>query len=236
MQILSSFDSRHAELGVSKIAEATGLHKATAHRILMTLYNGGFLERTADGERFRLGLRLVELGLGALRSLDFRRAAFPYLQELVERFQEICTLSVLDRGRALYVEVVHSERSLTIAARVGRHLPAHCTASGKVLLAHQAPEVVESALSAPLVAYTEKTITSPARLREELEAVRERGYALADEEFEVGIWAISAPVRDIDGNVAAAMGIPFPTNRLRRERIPQVAQALMEAANAVSGH
>jgi IclR family KDG regulon transcriptional repressor len=236
MQILSSFDVRQAELGVSEIAEATGLHKATTHRLLMTLFNGGFLERTADGERFRLGLRLVELGLGALRSLDFRRAAFPYMQGLVGRFQEICTLSIFDRGQVLYVEVVHSERSLTIAARVGRHLPTHCTASGKVLLAFLPPEVAEPILNAPLAAYTEKTITSPGRLRQELEAVRQRGYALADEEFEVGIWAISAPVRDIGGNVIAAMGIPFPTNRLRRERIPEIAEALLEAANAVSGH
>jgi IclR family KDG regulon transcriptional repressor len=236
MQILSSFDVRQAELGVSEIAEATGLHKATTHRLLMTLFNGGFLERTADGERFRLGLRLVELGLGALRSLDFRRAAFPYMQGLVGRFQEICTLSIFDRGQVLYVEVVHSERSLTIAARVGRHLPTHCTASGKVLLAFLPPEVVEPILNAPLAAYTEKTITSPGRLRQELEAVRGRGYALADEEFEVGIWAISAPVRDIGGNVIAAMGIPFPTNRLRRERIPEIAEALLEAANGVSGH
>lgn len=236
MQILSSFDARHAELGVSEIAEATGLPKATAHRILMTLFNGGFLERTADGERFRLGLRLVELGLGALRGLDFRRAAFPYMQGLVERFQEICTLSIFDRGQMLYVEVVHSERSLTIAARVGRHLPAYCTASGKVLLAFLPPEVVEPILNAPLTAYTEKTITSPARLREELQAVRQRGYAFADEEFEVGIWAVSAPIRDIDGVVIAAMGIPFPINRLRQERIPEIAQALVEAANAVSAH
>jgi IclR family KDG regulon transcriptional repressor len=130
----------------------------------------------------------------------------------------------------------HSEHSLTIAARVGRRLPAHCTASGKVLLAFLPPEVVEPILNAPLAAYTEKTITSPERLREELKAVRQRGYALADEEFEVGIWAISAPIRDLDGKVIAAMSIPFPTKRLRRERIPEIAQALLEAANAVSAH
>jgi IclR family KDG regulon transcriptional repressor len=236
MQILSAFDGQHAALGVSEIAQATGLHKATTHRILMTLFYGGFLERTGAGERFRLGLRLVELGLGALRGLDFRRAAFPYMQQLVERFQEICTLAIFDRGQMLYVEVVHSEHSLTIAARVGRRLPAHCTASGKVLLAFLPPEVVEPILNAPLAAYTEKTITSPERLREELKAVRQRGYALADEEFEVGIWAISAPIRDLDGKVIAAMSIPFPTKRLRRERIPEIAQALLEAANAVSAH
>ena len=236
MQILSSFDGEHAERGVSEIAQATGLHKATAYRIIMTLLNGSFLERTPDGERFRLGLRVVELGLGALRDLDFRQAAFPYMQQLVERFQEICTLGVFDHGQVLHVEIVHSKHTLTIAARVGRHLPAHCTASGKVLLAFLPPAVVEPILNAPLAAYTERTITSPARLREELEVVRQRGYALDDEEFEVGIRAVAAPIQDIDGNVIAQMSMPGPTNRLTPERIPEIAQALMEAAEAVSGH
>jgi hypothetical protein len=84
VQILSSFDGEHAERGVSEIAQVTGLHKSTAHRIIMTLLNCGFLERTVDEEKVRLGLRLVELGLGALRDLDFRRAAFPYMEQLVE--------------------------------------------------------------------------------------------------------------------------------------------------------
>jgi IclR family KDG regulon transcriptional repressor len=236
MQILSSFDSEHAERGVSEIAQATGLHKATAYRIIMTLLNGGFLERTPDGERFRLGLRAVELGLGALRDLDFRQAAFPYMQQLVERFQEICTLGVFDHGQVLHVEIVHSKHTLTIAARVGRHLPAHCTASGKVLLAFLPPAVVEPILNAPLAAYTERTITSPARLREELEVVRQRGYALDDEEFEVGIRAVAAPIQDIDGNVIAALSMPGPTNRITPDRIPEIAQALVEAAEAASGH
>jgi IclR family KDG regulon transcriptional repressor len=234
VQILSAFDGERAEQGVSEIAQTTGLPKATAHRIIMTLFNTGFLERTSDGEKFRLGLPLLGLGLGALRRLDVRRAAYPYMQRLVDHFQEICTLGVFDCGRVLYVEVVHSNHSLTIAARVGRHLPAHCTASGKVLLAFLPPEVVESVLRAPLEAYTEKTITSLDRLREELKAVRQRGYAVADEELEVGVWAISAPIRDIDGKVVAAMSIPFPTNRLDPERVPEIAQTLLEAANAVS--
>jgi IclR family KDG regulon transcriptional repressor len=234
--ILSAFDGEHTERGVSEIAQATGLHKATAHRIIMTLLNCGFLERTADGERFRLGLRLVELGLGALRRLDFRRAAFPYMQQLVERFNETCDLGIFDRGQVLYVEVVHSEHALTVAARVGRHLPAHCTASGRVFLAFLPPEVVEPILSAPLTAYTEKTITSPAWFQEELEATRQRGYGLDDEEFEVGIRAISAPIRNVDGNVIAAMSMLGPSNRLTPERILEIAEALVETANAVSAH
>ena len=236
MQILSSFDGAHPERGVSEIAQAAGLPKATAHRIIMTLLNCGFLERTGDGEGLRLGLGVVELGLGALRDLDFRRAAFPYMQQLVERFQETCDLGIFDRGRVLYVEVVHSEHSLTITTRVGRRLPVHCTASGKVFLAFLPAEVVEPILTAPLRAYTERSITSPTRLREELEATRQRGYGLDDEECEVGIRAVSAPICDIDGNVIAAMSMPGPSKRFTPERIPEMAEALMETANAVSAH
>jgi IclR family KDG regulon transcriptional repressor len=237
MQILSAFDSEHEDRGVSEIAQATGLHKATAHRIMMTLLNGGFLERTPDGERFRLGIRVAELGLGALHGLDLRRAAFPYMQQLVERFNETCDLGIFDdRGRVLYVEVVHSEHSLTIAARVGRRLPAYCTASGRVFLAYLPPEVVEPILSGPLTPCTAKTITSPAKLREELEVTRQRGYALDDEEFEEGIRAVSAPIRDVDGNVIAALSMPGPINRMPPERMQEIVDALVEAANAISAH
>jgi len=236
VQILSAFDSDHAEQGVSEIAQNTGLPKATAHRIIMTLSNSGFLERAGDGEKFRLGLQMVGLGLGALRRLDVRRAAQPYMHRLVDELSESCTLGVFDRGQVLYVEVVHSNHSLTIAARVGRHLPAHCTAAGKVLLAFLSPEVVEPVLRRSLEVHTEKTITSHDRLREELNAIRQLGYAIADEEFEVGIWAISAPIRNIDRNVVAALSIPFPTNRLERERIPEIAQTLLDATNAISAN
>ena len=236
MQILSAFDGEHADRGVSEIAQATGLHKATAHRIMMTLLNGGFLERAPDGERFRLGIRVVELGLGALRGLDLRRAAFPYMQQLVERFDETCDLGVFDRGMVLYVEVVHSRHSLTIAARVGRRLPAYCTASGRVFLAFLPPEIVEPILNGPFEVCTAKTVTSPTKLREELEATRQRGYAIDDEEFEAGIRAVSAPIRDIDGNVIAALSVPGPINRMPPERMEEIIGALLETANAVSAH
>jgi IclR family KDG regulon transcriptional repressor len=234
MQILAAFDGEHADRGVSEIAQVTGLHKATTHRIMMTLLNGGFLERAADGERFRLGIRVVELGLGALRGLDLRRAAFPYMQQLVERFDETCDLGIFDRGWVLYVEVVHSQHSLTIAARVGRRLPAYCTASGRLFLAFLPPEVVEPILNRPLEPCTEKTTTTLARLREELEATRQRGYAIDDEEFEAGIRAVSAPIRDIDGKVIAALSMPGPVNRMPPQRLPEIVDALLEAADAIS--
>jgi DNA-binding IclR family transcriptional regulator len=234
VQILSSLDDEHPERSLSEIVQATGLHKATTHRILVTLLNCGFVDRTADGEKYRLGLRTIGLGLGVLNRFDFRQEALSHMGRLVERFQETCDLGVFDRGQMLELEVVHGSRALTIAARVGRHLPIHCTAGGKVLLAFLPSEVVEPVLNAPLAAYTENTITSPARLREELEAVRRRGYGLDNEEFEEGISAVGVPIRDIEGNVIAQMSIPGPTSRLTPERISEIAQALMEAASAIS--
>jgi DNA-binding IclR family transcriptional regulator len=234
VQILSSLDDEHPERTLSEIVQATGLHKATTYRILMTLLNCGFIDGTADGERYRLGLCMIGLGLGALNRLDFRQEALSHMERLVERFQETCDLGVFDRGQVLELEVVHGRHALTIAARVGRHLPAHCTAGGKVLLAFLSPEIVEPVLKAPLERFTENTITSPTRLREELEVVRERGYGLDNEEFEEGICAVAVPIRDIGGNVIAQMSIPGPTSRLTPERIPEIAQALMEAARAIS--
>jgi IclR family KDG regulon transcriptional repressor len=236
MQILASFDDAHPERGVTEIAQATGLHKATAHRIIMTLLQGGFLERTADGEKFRLGVRMIELGLRALRHFDLRRVALPYLQQLSDRFQETCDLGIFDQGQVLCIEVVYGNHALIVATRVGARLPIYCTASGRVFLAFLPPEIVEPLLKAPMTACTEKTITCPDRLREELEATRRRGYAIDDGEFEPGIRAVAVPVRDVFGNVIAALGMPGPVLRMTPERIPEIAQALMEAANAISAH
>jgi DNA-binding IclR family transcriptional regulator len=187
-------------------------------------------------ERFRLGTRVVELGLGALRGLDLRQAAFPYMQQLVERFGETCDLGIFDRGMVLYIEVVHNKQLLTIAARVGRRLPAYCTASGRVFLAFLPPELVEPVLREPPRPCTERTTTTLVRLQEELEATRQRGYALDDEESEQGIRAVSVPVWDIDGNVIAALSMPSPIHRMPTERMSEIADALLEAADAISAH
>lgn len=234
IHILLCFDDEHPERGVSEIAQLTGLHKATAHRIIVTLYNGGLLERLADGEKYRLGTRVAKLGLSVLRRLDFRQEALPHMQRLVERFQETCDLGVYDNGQVLCVAMVPGSHLLTVSVRVGHHLPIHCTASGKVLLAFLPPEIVEPLMHNAFEAHTERTITEPSRLREELQITRQRGYALDDGEFENGIRAISAPIRDLDGHVVATISIPGPAERLTLERIPEIAEALVETAHAVS--
>ena len=232
--ILNCFDNNNPERGVSEIAQAVNLHKATTHRIVTTLLNYGYLERADDEQRYRLGLKLASLGYKVIRRMDMRREALPYMAELVEQWNETCDLSMFDEGRVFYVEVLRGSHALTIAAAVGQRLPAHCTASGKLFLAHLPAEELEPLLSNPLVAYTEKTITSPEKLHSQLEIIRQQGYSFDDEELEEGIRAIAAPIRNHQGAIVAAMSIPGPTNRITQEFIPELAESLVKAANKIS--
>lgn len=232
--ILNCFDDKNPERGISEIAQAVKLHKATTHRIVTTLLNYGYLERADDDQDYRLGLKLASLGYKVIRRMDLRREALPYVTELVEKWNETCDLSIFDEGRVFYIEVLRGSHALTIAAEVGQRLPAHCTASGKLFLAHLPPNELEAALSNPLQAYTDNTITSPHELFMQLETIRQRGYSVDDEELEDGIRAVAVPIRDHHGTIIAAMSIPGPTKRITHDMIPDLADSLVEAANAIS--
>jgi DNA-binding IclR family transcriptional regulator len=234
LQILGCFDHSHPERGISEIAKAVGLHKATTYRIVSTLVSYGYLERAEDGQRYRLGMAMAALGFIALRRTDVRREAMPIMTDLAARLNETCDLSVYNRGEVYFLEVVQGSRALTVAAAVGRSLPVHATASGKLMLAYLPDSETEAVLEGPLTAHTQRTITRPAELRKRLELVRAQGYAVDDEELELGVRAVSAPVRDRDGRVVAALSVTCPTSRLPRERIPVVAADARQAADAIS--
>lgn len=234
LQILECFDDQHPERGISEIAQAVDLHKATAYRIVTTLVNYGYLEWIAEIQKYRLGLELTNLGFKVIRRMDLRQEALPYMKELVQEWDETCDLSIFDQGKAFYIEVLRGNHALTIAAAVGQRLPAHCTASGKVFLAYLPQVELDAILNQSLTSYTDNTITSLEILHEQLEVIRERGYAVDNEEYELGICAISAPIFNRGGTVIAAIGGPSPTSRMTPERITKIANAYKNAAQAIS--
>jgi IclR family KDG regulon transcriptional repressor len=234
LQILNCFDDEHPERGVSEIAQAVDLHKATTHRIVTTLVNYGYLERATDGQKYRLGLELTDLGFKVIRRMDLRREAILYMKRLVERWDEACDLSIFDQGNAFYIEVIQGNRALTIAAAVGMRLPVHATASGKLFLAYRSSQELDAILSRPLARYTEKTITSPEELNDHLQLIRRQGYASDDEEFEVGISAVAAPIFNQEGAIVAAMSMPSPTSRVTKDRTSEIVESLKEATQAIS--
>ena len=234
LQILDCFDDKNPERGVSEIAQAVNLHKATTHRIVTTLLNYGYLERSDDDQRYHLGLKLAGLGFKVIHRMDLRREAFPHMTQLVEKWDETCDLSIFDKERVFYVDVLRGSHALTIAAAVGQRLPAHCTASGKLFLAQLAPAELDAFLTSPLHAYTEKTITSADQLRMQLDTIRQQGYSFDDEELEDGIRAIAAPILNHKDEVIAALSIPGPTNRITLDRIPDLVDSLVKAATTIS--
>ena len=234
LQILNSFDDQHPERGLSEIAQYVELHKATAHRIITTLVNYGYLERCLDGQKYKLGLQLTDLGFKAIHRLDLRREAVPHMNQLIQKLGEACDLSIFDRGEVFYIEFAQGRYTLTVAAAVGQRLPPYCTASGKVFLADMPVEYLRDTVKQPLVAHTPKTITSMDKLLKMLDLVRKQGYAVDDEEMELGIRAVSAPIRNQSGMVMAALSIPGPTSRLTDETLPRIARTLVETTNDIS--
>lgn len=222
-------------LPLVKLSKRLGLPKSTAMRLLMVLEGHRFVEKSAESGLYRLGLKLFELGSKAVAQFDLTERARPHLERLVSRTGETAYLSVLDGGEALVLERVESSRAVRVPASVGWRNPAHCTAVGKVLLAHTPESKLTAVLGkARLKAYTQNTITSVAQLREELRRVRERGFALDDEETEDGLRCIAAAVHEHSGRVAAALGILGPAYRIPDDSVATLAATVIGAARRLS--
>jgi DNA-binding IclR family transcriptional regulator len=233
--ILNAFSAETPELGVTELAERLALHKSTVHRFLVNLEAAGLVERNTRSQRYRLGLRIFELGGLVLQQMNLWDEALPFLEGLVRDSGETGHLAVLDSGEAIYIERVEARRALRIPSAVGRGYPAHATNLGKVLLAYLPPEDLREVVSARgLAAYTPHTITDPDRLDAELARIRAQGYAVDNEEYDEGLRCIGAPIQDHTGHVVAALGIGGPVTRVTPARVAELAELVMRAAKGLS--
>lgn len=234
MNLLEAFDEDHQEMGVTELADRLGLHKATVHRILRTLEKGGFIQQNDDNGKYHLGWQLIPLGTLALQHFDLRRLATDLLQKLLEEHQETVDMAIYQSGEMYYLEVLESPQPVKIAARPGRGLPVHCTATGKAFLAFAEPEEVDKILSRDLKRYTPQTPTDPDLIRKEFDEIRSKGYATSREEFEDGITAVAAPVFNRKGKVEAVIAIPGPSYRIPDERMNELGEAVCIVARTLT--
>jgi DNA-binding IclR family transcriptional regulator len=202
---------------------------------MVNLDAAGLVERNPRSGRYRLGLRIFELGGLVMQGMNLWDEALPFLEGLVHDTGETGHLAVLDGGEAIYIERVEARRALRVPSAIGRGYPAHATNLGKVLLADLPPERVEAIVSERgLAAYTPQTITDLDRLAAELERIRALGYAVDNEEYDEGLRCIGAPVRDHSGHVVAALGIGGPVTRITPDRVDELAELVMTAARGLS--
>jgi IclR family transcriptional regulator, KDG regulon repressor len=234
IRVLTSFSGEENELGITTLASRLRLAKSTVHRLAATLSSAGFLEQNSETGKYRLGVALFELGALVRRRMDVANEARPKLRELLEKTGETVQLGIVDHLSVLYVYEMESPRAIRMAAAVGGRAPLHCTAVGKVLLAHQSVDYVKLVIDSGLIAFTAKTVTRRAAVLEMLDEVKQRGHAIDDEESESGLRAIAAPVRNHGGEVIAALGVAAPVQRMNKKVLQTCVPSVMATASAVS--
>ena len=235
LHLLEIMADEKTELELTELCKKTHINTTTLYRLLETLKSRGFVTQNPYTGRYRLGLKLLELGQAVTEQTELRKIALPFLQELMEKTGETANLVILDEGEATYIEKVESPASLRMFHRIGRRAPAHTTGVGKVLLAALPSEkITEIVKSKGLPKLTENTITSPEKLQEELEKIRKNGFAIDNEECEVGAKCIAAPIRDYTNQVVAAVSISGPSARLSEGRLNELAEVVKDIAYRIS--
>jgi DNA-binding IclR family transcriptional regulator len=232
--ILRSFTESEPELGVTEISRRLALHKSTVSRILTTLEHEGLVSQNPESAKYRLGVGLVSLAGVALGRLDARGASQPYLNGLVALSQETVNVTILDGQECVNIERVASPKPIQYVGWIGRRMPLHCTASGKVLLAYTHAKNRSKLLDTRLKRYTKWTIVDRTVLKASLERIRACQYAIVHEEFERGFSAIAAPIFNHSRHAVATISISGPTFRLAGSAIEAFVEPLLQTTAQIS--
>lgn len=236
LRILLFMGENGPALGVTQLASGLNLNKTTVHRLLHAMEKFDLIERNPESDRYRLGLKLHELGTRAVESRTLRTEAHRFLVELSRATHETVSLAVPGMGGVVCLDRVDSRDSMiTVRTPIGGRFPPHCTAAAKATLAYLPEEEIEAILSIMgLTAYTPHTMTTLAEVKKNLHEVAERGYALDRQETERGLSGVAAPIWSRDGHVIAAVGVAGPTPRFRGKELARKIALTKETTARIS--
>lgn len=232
LSVIRAFGPERSQMTLSEVAAVTGLTRAGARRILLTLEHLGYV--TVEDRKFALTPRILELGYAYLSGTPLWNLALPYMEEVAELTRESCSVSVLEGADIVYILRLSTHKVMTINLAVGSRLPAWATSMGRVLLAGL-PEVEQDRLldASQIQAYTPSTLTDRAALKRALAEVREQGYACVVQELEPGLQSVAVPIVDRSGRVTGAMNVSGHANRYSRE---QMLDAFLPPLRRAAGH
>ncbi|MEW9670937.1 IclR family transcriptional regulator [Ammoniphilus sp. 3BR4] len=234
LRILRLFSAERSELGITEIASDLSLSKSTAHRLVTALVQKGYLEKNEQNDRYLLGWALLGLSGIITTHLEIHREALPILNHLVEQLGEAIHIGVLEGQEIVYLHKVECKHPVRLQSNIGKRNPAFCSSAGKVILAFQGKEVIESVLQSKLLPYGPNTITDPAKLLHCFEEIKQLGYSLAIEELHEGVTSLAVPVRDYSGEVIAAISVVGPKERMPERKFPFYIENLKRAAEELS--
>jgi DNA-binding IclR family transcriptional regulator len=233
LEVLDCF-ARQETWSLAELAAELGQSKPTVFRILHTIAEFGYLQKDAATGRYSLAMRFHTLGSSAVRHEQLRWQALPPLQDLARETGETVHVGILYDGEAICVQAVDGTRLVRMHAFVGKRTPAHASALGKVLLAHVPDADLDALVRRGLARFTPRTITEPAALREALHQIRANGWALDDEEMEVGLRCLGAPITDHSGRPCACVAVSAPAARMDAQRIANLTPLLKSTAARIS--
>lgn len=234
LRLMKTFTAEEPELGITALAKRLDVAKSTVHRLAKTLVAEGFLEQNPVDGRYRLGLLLFSLGTQVRRRMDVSEQAVPHLHALGAKSGETVHLAVLHATEILYLRNIDSPHAVRTRSYLGVRMPAYCTSEGRVLLAFSPPLIVASVMRAKLIPRTEHTVTDKTQLAKLLAQVQVAGYAVDDEESEIGMRSVAAPIFNANGAVVAAVGLAGPTQRVTKAGLRKFSALVMETSQAIS--
>ncbi len=234
LEILRTFSQTGKKMTLSEVAAETGITRAATRRFLLTLVREGYA--ATDGKYFDLTPQVLELGYSVLSKIDTWDIAKPFFERLSEEIEESVSATVLDGTDVVYVSCVQFHRVISVGVAVGNRLPAYCTATGRVLLADQPPKIWDGFLqSIKLEPRTPHSVTSKSAFKKILKQVREEGYALVDQELEIGLLSIAIPLKTLSGKTVGAANVGVPTVRATPEHlIKEVLPKLQDTGDRIA--
>ncbi|KUO48741.1 MAG: IclR family transcriptional regulator [Desulfitibacter sp. BRH_c19] len=235
-KILDILATANREMALVEITNHLGLAKSTVHGLLSTLRKLNLVEQSGFNGKYRLGIRLFELGTIVSNNWDIRTVASPHIQRLLELLGETVHLVVMDNDEVLYVDKREWHHiSLRVVTQVGMRLPAHCTGVGKVLLAYMpASEVKGIVEKRGMPHFTKNTVTDLNRLMEDLEVIKLQGYAIDNEELISGVSCVAAPIYDNNGKVIGAISVSGPSGKIKGEKYSEIVEEITGTAMTIS--
>lgn len=234
LEVLRAFNRTRRRMTLSQVAAQTNNTRAGARRILLTLVHEGYA--VSDGKLFDLTPQVLELGYSVLSAKGAWDIARPFINHLAEDLRETCSAAVLDKFDVVYVATAQYHRVITVGSAVGARQPAHATATGRVLLAAQPAELLPGILqNIPLTPITSHTVTDRQKFRAILDEVRAQGWALVDQELEVGLTSIAVPLRNSSGELVGSINVGVPSTRISVTEMKEyILPRLLETAATIS--
>lgn len=222
LQVLDCFTATTPELGVTEISERLGLYKSNVHNIMDTFVKAGYIKKNPENGKYRLTLKVLQLGHVVSSNISFRKTVQPHMQELADATGETIFLAIPgEDAEVVYLDSSSPRNQMTVKSVMGIKAPLYCTGIGKAMLAYLPREVVDAVIGRGLASITDNTITDTGKLLQELETIGLRGYAIDNMEHQFGIKCVGMPIRNRKGDVVAGLSISGPSLRFDEQRIEE---------------